>query len=313
MAPKEISTFAIYDWIQVKKKCKMHFFEPVRKKQSFFLNSCCNNKGKIAVDKIITERQGLEKNVEINVDGYIEDNFWHPPKNQKDPNLFKSKIGTLGDLIKYVSIKMKDDVVELPNGVVCNVVKLFDYLAISYIHTYNLLHKNNIMISDMHPSNIFIHWLGKDSYLDDLYIGDTKYINYKYNKRILKIKTYGLLLKVGDLGSSIVKPRKDLYILGQAVDLEKNIKLIDQMIKPNHSVHFFFSNYKHMLPNIIYDKTIISKFFSIYPYNTIVAYLPTRHDLLDSLLASDKLLDHFEPYMIDKVEKNDTTLVVDEY
>jgi hypothetical protein len=275
--------------------------------------SCCNNKGKIAVDKIIIERQGLLDNIELHADGFTEKNIWHPSKSNKDPNLFKSMIGTLGDLIKYVLIKMKDGKVELPNSVICNVVKLFDYLAISYFHTYNLLHKNNIVISDMHPYNIFIHWLGKDSYLDDLYIGDIKSVNYKYNKHILKIKTYGLLLKVGDLGSSIVIPRPDLYILGQAVDLEKNIRLIDQMVKPNHGVYDFSYIYRNELPTIIYEKTVMSKFLSMHPYNKIVMGLPLPYDLLKDFLTPDKLLDHFKPYMVDNVDSNNTTLVVDEY
>ena len=272
--------------------------------------SCCNNKDKISVDKIITEKHGLKDNVVIELEGYNENPIWHPPRDNKNPMVFDSNIATLSDLMKYTIIKMKNGKVVLPNNIKCDVIKLMDYLTISYIHTHNLLQTHNIVISDMHPHNIFIHWLNKNSYLGDTCINNTKYINYQFNDKIIKIKTYGLLLKIGDVGTSIVMPRNDILILGQAYDLEKNIHLVDQMIKPNYNVRQFLDIFKWDLPGSLYVKTIAHKILSAYPYNEIVNFLPLNHNLLKDYLTPYEMLEKFDKYFVNKYDKDNDTLIV---
>jgi len=271
--------------------------------------SNCNDK--MFVDQIITERHGLLKNIEINVNGYDGSVLlWG---NSQNDTIFDTNLATLFDLIKYILITKKGNNVELPNGKKVNIIKLIDYLCISYIHTHNLLHKNNIIISDMHHQNIFIHWLNKDSYLDDLYIGDTKYIYYKINNKIIKIETFGILLKIGDIGTSIVIPNKNVTILGQSVNPEKNLYLLEQMIKPNYSEFSFFSNFKYSLPFSIYKKTIMFKILSTYPYNEIAQYLPSQDILLKKLLTPDELLNHYDKYTVPKIDKHKNIFIVPEY
>lgn len=278
--------------------------------------SCCNNKENIRVNKIIAERHGLLKNVKFNIEGYSDDEFWHIPKPDRpfeSPFIFNSEMGTLLSLCKYVIAQMKDGVITLPNNETCDVVELFDYLTISYIHTHQLLHKNNIIISDMHSKNIFIHWLNNDSYLGDMNISNIKYINYKFGNKILKIKTFGLLLKIGDVGTAIIEPRKDVLILGQCQNLENNIKLLDQMLKSNYFVFWGIVSFKHILPDIIYSKMVLNKILGNYPYNEIVQYLPFPHKLLDNFLEPNELLGKFDKYIVDNVSKNDDTLIVNEF
>ena len=278
--------------------------------------SCCENKENIRVNKIITERHGLNENVKFDIEGFTDEEIWHGPRPgriYKSPYVFDSEIGTLDSLCKYIFSKMKNGNVILPNGETCNVVELFDYLAISFIHTHQLLHKHNIIISDMHSNNIFIHWLNNDSYLGDTNISKVKYINYKFGDKILKIKTFGLLLKIGDVGTAIITPRKDVLILGQANDLDKNIKLVDQIIKPNYQIYWGMTTFKYMLPQHIYEKTIMSSILDNHPYNEIVNYLPMPYKLLDKFLDPNELLAKYDKYFVDKTSKSDDTLIVEEY
>jgi hypothetical protein len=41
-------------------------------------------------------------------------------------------------------------------------------------------------------------------------ISKTQYIIYNIDEKIYKIKIYGMILKIGDIGSSIIKPKKDI-------------------------------------------------------------------------------------------------------
>jgi len=272
--------------------------------------SCCENNNETFVDKIITERHGLENNITINLDGFDENPMWHPKKNNDNSLIFTSNMATMHDLIKYIIIKNVNNKIVLPNNKKCDIIKLFDYLTISYIHTHYLLQKHNIIISDMHSHNIFIHWINANSYLGDTCLDNTKYINYQFGNKIIKIKTYGLLLKIGDVGTSIITPRKDVFIIGQAVDLEKNMHIIDQIIKPNYNVRWFLDIFKHNLPDNIYGKTIACKILSAYPYNEMVNYMPFSYKLLNDWLTPFEMLDKFDKYFIDKVDKHDNTLMV---
>jgi len=222
-------------------------------------------------------------------------------------------LATLSNLLRYIFLTKKENEVGLPNGKKVNIIKLVDNLCISYLHTHNLLQKNNIILSDMHSSNIFIHWLNDNSYLDDEYVGDTKYIYYKFDKKIIKIETFGMLLKIGDVGTSIVIPNKNVTILGQAVEPEKNLHLLEQLIKPNREVFYFLTHLKYQLPFSIYKKTVAYKILSTYPYNEIMNRFPIGHALLEKMLMPNELLDCYEKYHVSKIDKQKNVLIVQEY
>ena len=66
--------------------------------------------------------------------------------------------------------------------------------------------------SDMHSENIFIHWLNDNSYYKDKKIKNITEIVYKINKKLYKIKTFGFVIILGDLGMSLIKIRKDVIL-----------------------------------------------------------------------------------------------------
>lgn len=272
-------------------------------------STCSRNN--LFVDQIITERHGLLDNVEVDVGGH---DGWGIFWGASDETIFNSSLSTLFDFIKYLLIaKNEKNETVLPNGKKVNIVKLIDYLCISYLHTHNLLHKNNIIISDMHFQNVFVHWLNKDSYLDDQYIGDAKYVYYKFGKKIIKIETFGILLKIGDVGLSIVVPNEHVTILGQAREPEKYLYQLGQITKPNYFVFRFFAGFKYSLPFSIYKKTVAYKIFSTYPYNEFVGEISFTNTLLENLSTPNELLEFYEKYHVSEIDKQKNTFVVQEY
>lgn len=159
----------------------------------------CLTKNKI--NKIITTRHGLDKEIEINTS-----------KNNKH----KSYITTLTDLFNYIYFsKNKDGTVILPNGIKCdNISELYDYICISYLATFHLLTKNKIYPQDLNDDNIFIHWINDKSYYNNENIKDCKNIIYKVKNKYYKIKTFGFVIILGDCGLYYLEASKDVIIVG---------------------------------------------------------------------------------------------------
>ena len=159
----------------------------------------CLTKNKI--NKIITTRHGLDKEIEINTS-----------KNNKH----KSYITTLTDLFNYIYFsKNKDGSVILPNGIKCdNISELYDYICISYLATFHLLTKNKIYPQDLNNDNIFIHWINDISYYNNENIKDCKNIIYKVKNKYYKIKTFGFIIILGDCGLYYLEASKDVFIVG---------------------------------------------------------------------------------------------------
>lgn len=277
--------------------------------------SCCTNKDdQIYVDKIITERHGMPSNVKLKMSGFNDRTFWHSPKQKnknKDVNMFDSNIATLDDLIQFILIKKKDDTVTLPNQITCNVIDLLNYITISYIHTHNLLHEHGITLHDMHFGNIFIHWLNDKSYIDDKYIGNTKYIYYKINKKIIRIKTFGIIIKIGDFGSSIVQANKKVYVLGQANNLKENIKCVKYLTDVNFACINFLLNFKRFLPYCILSKLIVNDIITTYPYSDYSYNISTPYKLINDFPSTHKLLTYYSKYFVDKIVHNNHSLVIE--
>jgi hypothetical protein len=262
--------------------------------------SMCNNKNK--VDKIITHKQGLNKNIEIKLTNrHIEMPLWRISIDNKY-EVFSSNISTLDHLLTFIMLNIDDNnQVKLPNNEICDVIELLNYLTISYICTHYFLYKNNIVCSDMKLTNIFIHWLDENSYLGD----KIKFIYYKIDKKIIKIKTFGLILKIGDTGTFMINPRKNLYIIGHAYDLPNNYKLLKQMMKENYMVSFFLYHIKNSINNYLYNNIIISNILNAYPYNKLYGNIGYEYKLLNELLTPIELLEkYFSNYYVDNINSD---------
>ena len=280
----------------------------------FAYGTCSKNK---IIDRIYTLRYGLDKPVEINLQGkiYDEDPLWHKQEIENN-EVFKNTIATLGDLFTYIHYsKNKDDNVILPNGVTCNVDELYDYICISFLATHHLLTKNNIFPSDMHVSNLFIHWLNDNSYYNDKNIKNDKEIIYKIGNKYYKIKTFGFVLIFGDTGTFIIKIKKDIIMIGQAPDIKNDYFKYNRKMTERHNNMDLILNSINFLTPKQYEKTIAYKIMNTEPYNNYPVnnwkLLGTDISYLDSMKSTIELLNFFhDKYGVDKYEKNNNNILI---
>jgi hypothetical protein len=271
-------------------------------------SSCCDVDNPLSVSQIIREKHGLEQDIEIDINFFNEKPIWGAGKLHNDKWI--SSLNTLHELLGYINISKKiNNNITLPNGITCDIIKLLDYICISYIHTHNLLCHHNIIPRDMHEGNIFIHWLNDNSYLDDINLKNIKYIYYKYKDKIIKIETFGFIIKIGDTGSFIVKPKKNIILIAHAYNIENNYKLIKQISKANYSLLTFFRIFDK-IPKYIYKEIILNKIFKKYPYNSLTLY--NNKDILQKLFKPTKILSFYKKYFVDNID-NENSLIVNEF
>jgi hypothetical protein len=275
------------------------------------------NYGKTNNDKInrlITEKQGLDKNIYFEVNrlyGLERGDFPWVNKKPIGKVIYDSSIATLSDLIKYIKLKKEGKYIILPNGNKCNIIKLLDYLCISYIHTHQLLKDNNIGLWDMHASNTFIHWLNGESYMGNQNISKIKNIVYKINNKYIKIKTFGLILKMGDIGDACMKIKNDVYLYGVCVNFDQNYKLIKEVLKPNFpSIIEILCEIRDNIPFNIYKKTVAFNILSNKPYDEDYIGLHHMYHINNKYLTGSELLDKYSKYYIDKPKTSKKTLII---
>jgi hypothetical protein len=276
--------------------------------------TCSKNK---IIDRIYTLRYGLDKPVEINLQGklYNESQLWNRREN-KNNEIFKNNIATLSDLFTYIHYsKNKNDTVTLPNGIKCNIAEIYDNICISFLATHHLLTENNIFPSDMTASNIFIHWLNDNSYYNDVNIKELKEIIYKIGNKYYKIKTFGFIMIFGDTGTFIIKIKKDIILIGHTPDIKNNyFKFNRRMTEKHNNMDIILLN-MGFLTIKQFEKTIAHKIMNTEPYNNYPfnnwRLLGTDISYLDNMKSTIELLDFFQDkYGIDKYTKNNNNILI---
>ena len=261
---------------------------------------------KTKINKIITIRHGLDKEIEVDLTGKVYE------KNKKH----KSYITTLQDLFNYIYFsKHKDGSVILPNGIKCdNISELYDYICISYLATYHLLMENKIYPYDIHEGNIFIHWLNDTSYYNNENIKDCKNIIYKVKNKYYKIKTFGFLIIFGDTGCFFLEARKDVIIVGiEHVDKEmKNLNKMAMVGSKRNNMEII-RRYDMLTPNEFKDSIAYQILFNSKEYNSqILAPLWKMWSIpITKNLSTPELLDfYYKKYGVDKYTKNKNTILI---
>jgi hypothetical protein len=272
------------------------------------------------VNRIISYKYGLDKKINIDLSGkiYNDKELWVESNNLDKKYIFSSNIATLGELFSYIYYsKNKDGSVVLPNGIKCNnISELYDYICISYLATHQLLNENNIFPSDMHPGNIFIHWLNDNSYYNGENIKNIKEIIYKVNNKYYKIKTFGFVIILGDTGTFIINVKKDVIIVGQIWDIHKNYKLIKRRIQPEFTnTNFLFWNKNYLTP-YEFNNTICFKILNSEPYCSYPTYFWNYFgwdvSYINNLKSTIELLEfYYKKYGVDKYIKNKNNILID--
>lgn len=257
------------------------------------------------VDKLVLEMHGLEEPISVDIPGLYETPMWQV-MTKSDPTL-TLRMSTFDDLCTYAHLTMKNNNIILPYGIECNFIELIDYLSISFLITYDLLFKHNIYLLDMHPANIFIHWLNSNSYMNDKFIGNVKYIFYKVGKTYYKIKTFGLILKIGDMGASIVKPQDNVYLVGQCNNMERNHSIVRTLTETTKNYEMI-NNLRHCLTNNILSKTVGGKISFSHPYDKLF-WVNRSDEVTKDLLSTKNLLKYFDKYSTNTIDEDSDFLV----
>lgn len=167
----------------------------------------------------------------------------------------------------------------------------------------------------MHSGNIFIHWLNDNSYYKEKKIKNITEIFYKINKKLYKIKTFGFVIILGDLGNSIIKIRNDVILVGKIWDIKKNYGLIERRLKPEYNCIDFIKLNSRFLAYDDYKNTIAYKILSDKPYSQYSQnerFLLGMTEYLDKLQPTLKLLEYFDnKYGVTKyIKKRNNILIV---
>jgi hypothetical protein len=260
--------------------------------------SMCDKDNEMSVNRIVTERHGIDEKIKIQHNYQLCKPLL---KGIKVSEFLEKDFSTLYDLLEYINLNNDGTDVILPNNITCNMIELYDYIIISYLHTHKLLLSNNIIIGDMHPGNIFIHWLNDNSYLGDQNIGNIKNIVYKFDDKYIKIETFGFIIKVGDLGMTVIKPKDDVYIVGQAVNLKENMKIFKKFIEPNfiYNISFLTKLQKYMSPKFM-RHTVLQSILNDEPYVSLTTEFPITVEQTSRLPTIEQIIDKFTKYFIDK-------------
>ena len=137
--------------------------------------------------------------------------------------------------------------------------------------THHLLNINNIYPDDMWSDNIFIHWLNENSYFNDECIKDIEDIIYKINNKFYKIKTFGFVIVLGDVGMFNIKVKKDVLVIGSFFNIKENYKLLDMKLKPEYTNYDFIKFSFYLILNLLtpeeFTNTIAFKILNTEPYN----------------------------------------------
>lgn len=266
--------------------------------------SCCGEKPNVLPDTIITERHGLDYDVDIEkgVKIFSQGPLWN---NLRNNNV---SLSTFQQLTNFMYLQENDNKVTFPNGITCNVTKFLDYFAISFLHTCYTLMKHNIYPSDLHGKNIFIHWLNDNSHVGDINIKNTKYIYYKFEDKIIKIKTYGIIIKFGDVGTFTMKVNDNLIIAGDKHDVVKNEDILKVVMTEKYNIGEALLLFYYVISNKLSKKTIMSEILANYPYNE-QPNGHTKQSIIDDYLSISEILNKYEKYFVSEAINDKQSLI----
>lgn len=267
------------------------------------------------INRICTIKYGLSKELVLNLENKVYNDLEIWNKNYIYNPFFKSHINNLYDLLQYIKYSRNmDGSVVLPNGIKCNISELVDNILISYFITYYLLNINNVYPSDLHAKNIFIHWLNKKSYYKTKNIQNIEEVFYFINKKYYKIKTFGFVIILGDLGTSIVKIKNNILLVGHINNFDYNYNLLPMIIDKfnNYIILGLLYEIQHYLSLQDFKNTIINEILSSTPYKDY-PYIYNEYNIeyIKKLKTIPELLSLFDKkYEVNKYEKTNNNILI---
>lgn len=265
----------------------------------------------IKINSFLLEMNGLPHKFGYNVRKIPEYNIGQIYKLSHVENMYEL-IGFISNFYtydkksdKYLIPKLDFNTVTDPdnnnnNAMVLNdttptvdVVELLDSLILSYIITlYQLKTKLKLTVADLHSRNIYISFLKYNNYVGSKTVTDLKTIvyNLKQNNKTYEIPVNDILLKIGDLGLSVICPKSDLYIISDTI--AKDPITWNRAIFAHKLPYYerLLSDLCIVLPICILNKTIIKKIYDdvLSNYSSLEGYdfsYPTEAEIIDMFFS----------------------------
>ena len=214
-----------------------------------------NDGDNIYIKGIITERHGLLDPINLKNDIYPFGLFIY--RNIKT----QTNITTVKQLFDCMFCYNMD-------VINCKPHKLVDYFCITYLCTYMSLKSKGITILDMHLDNIFIHWLGENSWMGDKSLKKVKHIVYVNKDFKLQIDTHGIILKMGDIGCSIYEGKK-YTVLGSSDNIENKEKEIKLIQDSKLCTLIFLDSWSVSIPFDVLKNTVLYRILTSHPLDKI--------------------------------------------
>lgn len=260
--------------------------------------SMCNNNENVT--NIVVERYGTKEKIKTKKNKDIFDIYKYMFGDEETNDMDLDYISTIYDLQLYVNKMLKGDEIILPNKRKCNIGELYDYITISIMMTHEFLGKTGIYVGDLHTGNIFIQWLDENSYYDEKCIENVENIIYEFGNKLIKIKTFGFIIKFGDIGMSFIK-RKNYHIYGQLNETSNynHILQVDKILDVKFLFLYFFYDFISNNNNEINKKTSIYNLLELDPYDKYknIAYFKLGD--LDKMKSYEYIIDkYFSKYFV---------------
>lgn len=224
-----------------------------------------------------------------------------------------STLTTFYDLCIYMLLNMDDKLMcKLPNNVIVYVPEIVDNFIISFLYTSNLLwNKLKLTLLDQHYENIYTHWINDTSYSGDRSLSELKTICFQLDKnKYLRINTHGIIFKIGDIGSSVMIPQKNVYIIGDIAT--QNVEMLKIYANKIPVYLDTLTRLSLLMPQIILSNTKIYKILSKDPFNKYYFGNGIKMDEINKYPTDLDVLNDpaFAELIVDKVSDDKNNFVV---
>jgi hypothetical protein len=256
----------------------------------------CGDNTDILVDKFVTERHGYYETIEtehtgINLITEFSSNF--------------SKLETIGVLLEEALNKCDNNynvMFRLYNKEIkFNLIELVDYIVLHFLIAVDYCDNKDLILTDQHPNNIFVSWIASGRVdVGSKHMSNVTDIYYKFDDVIIKAPLKNILIKLGDIGSSVLKLKKDLWIMGDVIN-EKDVGHIEKYFsKYVPSYMTFLSGLHDILPHKVFFQSSLHNIYDdkhIGKYTPLTGYVdphnfPSPRDLLQK---------YFTKYIVKKL------------
>ena len=271
------------------------------------VHKCFTDNQSALIDHLVTERHGIFESY---------DSFSQGVHIVGNGNTMDSthKLETFYNLLHAGFDKYDDKYnfnIELMNAKF-NLIDMIDNLMLHTLIYMDYCTKHGLILVDQHLNNIFVSWINDTTTIGGKKMKPVKNIYYTIGKNEHIEAPVNLIIpKIGDVGSSVLKMRDDLWIVTDLINVrnvEKISKLFGSYVPP---YLLMFDGLKNVVPYDVFSKTllkdiyddnkIISQNYSVMTQCVEPAKFPTESQLLKK---------YYKKYLVSDLPKDSETVFI---